>query len=76
MTDEEQKLPGDIVVYKDLLGEVTHVAVVLDPRPGLDGPIIDVISKWGAEGEYIHAVNYVPDLCGTPAEYWTERKAP
>jgi hypothetical protein len=33
-----------------------------------------VLSKWGADGEYIHALGDVPALLGVPREFWTDRR--
>jgi len=36
--------------------------------------LLTVLSKWGADGEYIHGASRVPAYLGTPAEYWTDRR--
>ncbi len=38
------------------------------------GDPLTVLSKWGGEGEYMHDMSDVPELFGTPAEFWTHRK--
>jgi hypothetical protein len=73
----EETEVGDMVVYRDGHGDVSHVGLVsrkriLDPRNGAD--YLQVLSKWGADGEYFHDLNDVPYLLGRPAEYWTDRK--
>jgi cell wall-associated NlpC family hydrolase len=79
--DEYQRLSGpeeveigDIVIYYDG-GRATHVGVVVDVGRHLTTTrSITVMSKWGADGEYIHPVNHVPEAYGQHVEYWTERK--
>jgi hypothetical protein len=74
----EEAEVGDVVVYRDDSGEVSHVGLVsrkkiIDPRNGTD--YLQVLSKWGADGEYFHDVSDVPYLLGRPTEYWTDRKS-
>lgn len=65
---------GDTVVYSNG-GSVTHVGVVIDISYGLNMTRnITVISQWGADGEYIHAVDHVPNVYGQHKEYWTDRR--
>ncbi len=45
---------------------------IVDPHKGTD--YLQVLSKWGADGEYFHDLTDVPYLLGRPAEYWTDRK--
>jgi hypothetical protein len=45
---------------------------IVDPSNGAD--YLQVLSKWGADGEYLHDLTDVPYLLGRPAEYWTDRK--
>jgi len=38
---------------------------------------LTVVSKWGADGEYIHGADKTPWIfSGKPAEYWTDRRKP
>ena len=72
----EEAEVGDVVVYRDLSGDVCHVGLVsrkkiLDPRNGMD--YLQVLSKWGADGEYFHDLTDLPYLLGRPSEYWTDR---
>jgi hypothetical protein len=74
---EAQADLGDIVVYRDASGDVCHAGLVLDKKlhnPDEPGDTLVVMSKWGADGEYIHDATDVPDLLGKPVEYWTDRK--
>lgn len=66
---------GDIVIYRNPEYDVKHVGVVLENRPleAAGKPVVMVLSKWGGDGEYIHAVDYVPEALGRPTDYWTER---
>jgi len=66
---------GDVVVYKKN-GSTTHVAVVTNISCLLQqvSTEVEVVSKWGAHPEYVHAMERVSPLLGEPAEFWTERK--
>jgi hypothetical protein len=81
--DEYHRLPGpeqvevgDVVVYRSPLGAVEHVGLVAQVNIDLQQATrrIFVLSKWGALGEYLHQLDDVPELLGTPAEYWSDRK--
>lgn len=61
---------GDIVVYTKG-GLTTHVGIIVDTVLS----VRRVMSKWGAEGEYIHPERCVPELYGDPTEYWSDRKS-
>lgn len=65
---------GDVVVYFNE-GMVTHVGIVVGKELllNLKSNII-IMSKWGADGEYLHEVSHVPDSFGRKVEYWTDRK--
>lgn len=67
---------GDIVIYENVEGEVTHVGQVVEIQPNvLDGSRkVVVLSKWGTYGEYLHEVSDVPVMLGTPRTYWSERR--
>lgn len=69
---------GDIVVYRDASGGFAHVGLVLSKTPDVEHASwkVSVLSQWGIDGEYFHDANDVPDLLGTPQEYWTERRNP
>ncbi len=74
----EEAEVGDVVVYRDKSGEISHVGLVSrkkisDPQNGMD--YLQVLSKWGADGEYFHDLTDLPYLLGRPCEYWTDRKA-
>lgn len=68
---------GDVVVYREKRGQrVCHVGVVLTVEPEINTASrrIRVMSQWGADGEYIHFIEDVPEILGEPVEYWTERR--
>jgi len=68
---------GDIVVYRSLHdGSVTHAGIIVRLEPDVEKAVrhIYVLSKWGADGEYLHRVEDVPELLGSPAEFWTDRR--
>lgn len=48
---------GDIVVYYNADGTITHSAIITNNNNGE----LTCISKWGAAGTYIHNVNIIPD---------------
>jgi hypothetical protein len=50
-------LPGDIAIYRDDAGNVTHTALVRYVTPGQ--PTL-VESKWGALGIYLHNISECP----------------
>lgn len=67
---------GDVVLYRDIERNPTHVGLVV----GLIGEIggqrdFMVLSKWGLEAEFLHPVRSIPSVFGSP-EYYTERLAP
>lgn len=67
---------GDVIVYRDKSGEVSHVGIVSDTKIVLsssDDPLI-IVSQWGADGEYEHPASDVPEFLGSPSEFWTDRK--
>lgn len=68
---------GDIVVYRDERNEPTHVGVVFSKEPDVASATwrVTVLSKWGADAEYLHGLLDVPTLYGSP-EFWSERKQP
>jgi hypothetical protein len=67
---------GDLIIYRNN-GKASHVGVVVDiTRPlTIDAKwIVQVMSKWGAGGEYIHSMEIVHPFLGKPSEFWTDRK--
>ena len=67
---------GDVVVY-GREDEVRHVGVIVGTQVNLmtGSREISVMSKWGADGEYIHELDYVPALLGRPSAFWTDRRS-
>ncbi len=74
----EETQPGDLVIYRNDARDIVHIGVILEVRPVLERAAreIRVLSKWGGDGEYIHAPEDVHYELGQPSEYWTERKIP
>ena len=72
---ESDLQPGDVVVYRSESGEVSHVGIVSKVRTNLieASREVQVLSQWGATGEYFHRVDDVSPSLGVPREYWTER---
>jgi hypothetical protein len=69
---------GDVVVYHDSDGEPCHAGIVVRKNlvvPGESRDLLTVLSKWGADGEYVHGATEVPLLLGRPTQYWTDRRS-
>lgn len=68
--------PGDIVVYLDKGGEITHVAVVVSHERDLTRGEWDttVLSQWGADGEYLHDIADVNEMLGRPDKFYSEKR--
>ena len=77
LDNENEIESGDVVVYRNDDGEVSHVGIVAKVLTGLrldDDPVrLCVLSQWGATGEYFHLADDVSSLLGRPVEYWTDR---
>ena len=67
--------PGDVVVYRNDQGIITHVGIVAEVNPNLEEATweVTVLSQWGASGEFFHLDDDVNPLLGNPTEYWTDR---
>lgn len=76
VTDERALAAGDLVVYRDTEGHPTHVGVIMeivaDLSSGQRG--FKVLSKWGADGEYLHDIGRVPPLLGKVSDFFSERR--
>jgi len=79
LEDSEQPVVGDLVVYRpgynDPIAHIGAVASVSLP-PISAVPMIEVLSQWGQDGEYLHPISDVPDIFGKLLEYYTDRKEP
>ena len=75
VANEQELQPGDVVVYRDADGEVSHVGIVTEVRtnPREASLEVFVMSQWGESGEYFHRANEVHPALGNPSEYWTDR---
>ncbi len=77
LDDENEVEPGDVIVYRNDDGEVSHVAIVAKVLTSLkldEAPVrLCVLSQWGADGEYFHMADDVNPRLGRPVEYWTDR---
>ena len=63
---EAYAMPGDILIYKDTDGDITHVVVSNVPDLMSGSSNIHVLSQWGSDGEYLHDYRDVPHLLGNP----------
>jgi hypothetical protein len=72
---EAEAMVGDVVLYKDGEGDFAHVAIIIEKSPDVNRASwkFEVLSQWGADGEYLHSLEDVPPLLGRPEEFWTER---
>jgi len=57
---------GDIVVYYGDEGDANHSGIVVGKE--LNVPMI--CSKWGHGGEFIHSLNYCPDIYGPQTKFY------
>ena len=66
---------GDLVLYR-IGTEYSHIGVVINKMPDVLKASfeITIMSQWGADGEYIHLLDEVPDDFGNVKEFWTERR--
>ena len=58
-------LPGDIVLYSGE-GDINHSGIVVVET--FKVPLI--CSKWGNAGEFIHLLNYCPDIYGPKTQFY------
>jgi hypothetical protein len=67
---------GDLVVYTQAAGTVTHVGVIVEVRASslASSVQIRVLSQWGRDGEYLHLLDDVPACYGRGREFWTDRR--
>lgn len=72
----EQVHVGDVLIYRNDRREIVHLGTVIsiEPLVNKSSRKVAVLSKWGADGEYIHAPDHVPGFFGRPSEYWSERR--
>jgi hypothetical protein len=69
---------GDVVVYHDPEDEPCLVAFVVAKNLAVAGEnrdLLTVLSKWGADGEYLHEATKLPLLLRRPAQAWTDRRS-
>lgn len=52
--EKQDVLPGDVCIYRDDNGEVSHSGIVIGVNTDLLIPRIKVLSKWGAAHEVLH----------------------
>lgn len=69
-------VPGDLLVYRDHRGTISHVAVVISHEPDVANARwkTTVISQWGYDGEYFHDHADVNQLLGRPDRFYSEKK--
>lgn len=76
LVDINELQRGDVVVYHDDDGDISHVGIVIAINPWRPDETRDifVLSQWGQDGEYFHLVDDVPHHLGQANEYWTDRQ--
>jgi len=79
LTRMEDAVAGDIAVYRDSAGEITHVGVIIETRSDLAeltarGVRFQILSQWGRDGEYLHDAEDVDARLGRLSEIWSERR--
>lgn len=62
---------GDVVVYRDQRDEPVHVGMIITVYEIGESRSINVLSKWGSDGEFIHDERNVVSYLGEPSDYWT-----
>jgi hypothetical protein len=69
-------MPGDIVIYRDRGGEISHVAVVVCHEKDVANAQwkTTVLSQWGADGEYVHDHRDVNEMLGKPDKFYSEKR--
>jgi hypothetical protein len=79
LSPEQERLPGDLVIYRDASSGFIHVGIILEV-PINQGVVAvpRVLSKWDdASGEYIHWVNDAHFFhwrgWEIDIQYWTDR---
>lgn len=75
LSDSDNVVTGDVVVYRDSQGIATHVGLVAHAGPIRPDGTRDIVilSQWGADGEYFHGVDDISPYLGAPTEYWSDR---
>jgi hypothetical protein len=76
LTSAQEAEMGDVVIYRNQRGEVCHAGIVLRKNllSGQEDDLLTVLSKGGADGEYIHGLSKLPAYLGTPTQFWTDRR--
>lgn len=76
ITERPELARGDVAIYRDKQGTISHIALVWSTTLCLrTGEItVECLSQWGADGEYFHSENNVPELLGKCCEFWSDRK--
>ncbi len=76
LSGEHEVEIGDLVLYRAIKYQYSHIAVVVNKSKNVKNATfeITVVSQWGADGEYIHLIDEVPDSYGKIKEFWTDRK--
>ena len=77
LAEWERPAVGDVVVYGQRENSgFSHVGIIVNME--LDASFaswkIEVMSKWGLDGEYIHSAADVPLALGKPLVIYTERR--
>jgi hypothetical protein len=68
-------LVGDVVLYRDKEGKLSHVAMIAKKTVDVCTAQVDieVLSTWGETGEYLHPIANVSPLLGKPTAVVSQR---
>lgn len=66
---------GDVVIYGTDIS-LKHVGILIRIEPNIIEGTKEyyILSQWGADCEWIHQIDDVPDLYGKVKEVWSDRK--
>ena len=68
LADTQRVHPGDVVLYRDARGEVTHTGIVRAVDPAGNPSLVE--SRFGAWGVYLHRPHDVHPQYGEPVEFY------
>jgi hypothetical protein len=76
LSSRGEAAPGDVAVYRDTSGAITHVGIIIAIEKDIRAGILrfQILSQWGRDGEYLHDGEDVPAPLGRLTDVWSERK--
>jgi hypothetical protein len=76
--DQKTRRRETWLLHHDPDGQPCHVGMVVMKNLAIAGEsrdLLTVLSKWGADGEYVQEFTKLPSLLGQPAPYGTDRRS-